>query len=556
MIGVAALALALAFYWYYLPWLRWRIRVERIIAEKLVAPSKVEELSFAPTYQKYNGLTGPEYQDILRDPRYVAELVLQIATKDSDSRRRVEAFWAIRRLLVEASSPALAREFVDRVLRRAVAGTLPSRDEQTAVSVVIELASCLGLDDGQRAAILARARQLARGPDPDRLLPFWVSLIGQVGGTAESEFLLELDDSHDPNSFTFGQGSPLMHSRLPVLLEHVGRWIDNPARALGALDYTILPCTADGRRLLLEIVLAPGRDLEVRRKAMRLLKRDCNGFDLLLRACEQPDRRRILGQLYGPDSSNLTYSNGRPSKLELWAIPMNLVNVKNPDDPRPELRALRARPDYINFPWPGLIDGMKPANWGHVRTRMLEQGKTEAEADRGVQEIVLGDMAVARELAGRDDLSTPAEWQRWFSQANMEAELVTLGRWVESMHAHPDLMQFKEFTRFIDANHSVEPELLPVFARLAHAAPPGTRWRLCQTLLLYSERTEEVPLLIDDIEQEVRDHPARFGDRNTRPTAILRDRFGVNHFWDVAAWRRWWSDYEAKASTRQPGRPS
>ena len=405
------------------------------------------------------------------------------------------------------------------------------------------------------------ARQASpRGPDPDRLLPFWVSLIGQVGGAAETEFLLEFDDSHDPNSFTSGQGSPLMHSRLPVLLEHIRRWLDDPARALGALDYTILPCTADGRRLLLEIVLAPGRDLEVRRKAMRLLKRDCNGFDLLLRACEQPNRRRILGQLYGPDSSNLTYSNGRPSKLELWAIPMNLVNVKNPDDPRPELRALRARPVYINFPWPELIAGMKPAYWGHVRTRMLEQGKTEAEADRGVQEIVLGDMAVARELAGRDDLSTPAEWQRWYSQANTEAELVTLGRWVERMLAHPDLMQFKEFARFIDAKHSVEPELLPVFARLAHAVPPGTRWRLCQTLLLYSERTEEVPLLIDDIEQEVRDHPTRFGDRNTWPIAILRDRFGVNHFWDVAAWRRWWGDYERAMPigrpARRPGRGS
>jgi hypothetical protein len=66
------------------------------------------------------------------------------------------------------------------------------------------------------------------------------------------------------------------------------------------------------------------------------------------------------------------------------------------------------------------------------------------------------------------------------------------------------------------------------------------------TLLLYSDRTEEVPLLIDDIEQELRDHPARFGDRNTWPIAILRYRFGVNHFWDVGAWRRWWTDYQAK----------
>ena len=119
-------------------------------------------------------------------------------------------------------------------------------------------------------------------------------------------------------------------------------------------------------------------------------------------------------------------------------------------------------------------------------------------------------MAVARELTGRDDLSTPEEWQRWYSQAKTAAIVVTLGRWVERMLAHPDLMKFKEFARFIDVKYSVEPELLPVFARLARAAPAGAHWRLCLTLLLYSDRTEEVPLLIDDIEQEVRDHPARF----------------------------------------------
>jgi hypothetical protein len=51
--------------------------------------------------------------------------------------------------------------------------------------------------------------------------------------------------------------------------------------------------------------------------------------------------------------------------------------------------------------------------------------------------------------------------------------------------------------------------------------------------------------VIDDIDQELRDHPARFGDRNIWPILILQFRFGVNHFWDVAAWRRWWAEYQA-----------
>ena len=62
--------------------------------------------------------------------------------------------------------------------------------------------------------------------------------------------------------------------------------------------------------------------------------------------------------------------------------------------------------------------------------------------------------------------------------------------------------------------------------------------------MMYADRTEETPLLIDDIEQEVRDYPTRFGDRNSTPAMILRWRFGVNYFWDVAAWRQWWADYQ------------
>jgi hypothetical protein len=57
------------------------------------------------------------------------------------------------------------------------------------------------------------------------------------------------------------------------------------------------------------------------------------------------------------------------------------------------------------------------------------------------------------------------------------------------MLVYPDLMRLKEFARYIDAPRSVPPELVPKFARLARATPAGSRWRLCQTLLLYTERT-------------------------------------------------------------------
>ncbi len=178
-----------------------------IIDQKLVSSNKMPVLFSAPSYKDYNLLTGAELQDILGDPRYVAERLLETSAKDADPRRRVESFDALHRFLVEAASPPVAREFLDRVLRRAVAGTLPDGDERAAIQVVEVLGAGLGLDVAQRAAILRRARTLAHGPDPGGLLPFWVFLIGQVEGTAETEFLLELEDARDPRSFTFNQGS-------------------------------------------------------------------------------------------------------------------------------------------------------------------------------------------------------------------------------------------------------------------------------------------------------------------------------------------------------------
>ena len=133
MIGVAALALAFASIWVYLPWLMRRMRVNPIVDEKLIGRDNRNDLSFDPTYENYYYLTRPEYLDVLGDPRYVAERLLEAAARDADSGRRAGAFSALRRLLVEAGSPKLAQEFVGRVLRRAVAGALPPGDERAAV---------------------------------------------------------------------------------------------------------------------------------------------------------------------------------------------------------------------------------------------------------------------------------------------------------------------------------------------------------------------------------------------------------------------------------------
>jgi hypothetical protein len=117
-------------------------------------------------------------------------------------------------------------------------------------------------------------------------------------------------------------------------------------------------------------------------------------------------------------------------------------------------------------------------------------------------------------------------------------------RWLEQMLAHPHLVAVPQIADHFQSYYSVALELRPLYSQLAASVPDGAHWRLCLPLLLDLDRDQEAPLLIDDIEQELHDHPTRFMERNTWPLDILRYRFGVNHFWDVAAWRQWWASYQ------------
>ena len=262
-------------------------------------------------------------------------------------------------------------------------------------------------------------------------------------------------------------------------------------------------------------------------------------MELLLRTCEDPDRRRVLGRFYGPDRHDLDASrNYLPAYLDRWPLPREIAVVGDPNYPRPELLKLRSYWDNIPSPWLTLTRGVSPTYWISSRSRPLKRGSTQAD------------------LAGIIDLSTAEIRPRWgYRKAEPWPEPISPERWLEQMLAPPDLTALRDFGDYVKIVRSVAPEVLPDYVRLARTAPPGSRWRRCLTLLLYSDRTEEAPLLIDDIEQELRDHPLRFGDRNLWPILILRFRFGVNHFWDVAAWRRWWADYQAKAITPSAGAP-
>ncbi len=243
-------------------------------------------------------------------------------------------------------------------------------------------------------------------------------------------------------------------------------------------------------------------------------------------------------------------------RIDVWPLPEPFTEVKDREDPRAELLQLRDYWDSAldSWPWDAVVRGLNSATWASMRVRILKQGKPPADADRVVQTAVATYLAVARELSGRDDISTPAEWDQWYRAA--QPQPIPRAVWLERLLAHPELIAIGKFNGdFITPKRSLSPELVQDYSKLARAAPPGARWRLCLTLLLYCDRTEEAPLLIDDIEQQLRDCPRHFAERNTWPIRILSYRFSVNHFWDVDAWRRWWTEYRGKSAARPAEAP-
>src|SRR5262249_1708042 len=121
--------------------------------------------------------------------------------------------------------------------------------------------------------------------------------------------------------------------------------------------------------------------------------------------------------------------------------------------------------------------------------------------------------------------------------------------WFEVMLRNPELADYGYVYNCIlpfDTG-AIPPEDLPLYLRMAREGATPARYYACEALLLYTDRTDVVPDVIDLIEWEALRVPKKPSDRDARAIRLLQRRFGVNFFWDVAAWRRWWADHRIKA---------
>ncbi len=82
---------------------------------------------------------------------------------------------------------------------------------------------------------------------------------------------------------------------------------------------------------------------------------------------------------------------------------------------------------------------------------------------------------------------------------------------------------------------------LPLYLRMLHEGPYDSQYWAAHALLIYSDNLEAVPVLIKLIGQGAPDPSPGF---NPGEIDLLKRRFAVNYFRDVAAWEAWWKSYE------------
>lgn len=262
LLAVAVVGLLLAAMIVGVPWVMWRYRVARALEAACTSgPERSWSFDFVGSPR------NDEFLYLLSDRERVLESLLQTVAGDLDDARRIHAVQTMRAILNAPVSSALRRRLLDRVLDLAIGGRLSSTVEAEFVDAVAHWAPSIGLDAEERRAILFSAAHA-----PPALRPAWARLLAAIGGREETDFLIQLGDTHDAALLNAVHNSSLVRSYWPGLLPALERWLDDPDVAPHVLRYALLAQAPEGRSLLLAYATSSRHPVKLRRRAVERLK--------------------------------------------------------------------------------------------------------------------------------------------------------------------------------------------------------------------------------------------------------------------------------------------
>ncbi len=549
-VAVAALVCAAAFVW--LPPIYNRARIDAILRAMYAAHNPKSGFLSTPVndFHRLRDTRPDDHAALLRDPRAVVRRLLRSIEEgdevgEPNKRRNGPALWFLDLWLAEVDSVALAREALDRLWDLALSGRLPGAVQTRVIAQIGPLGSQVGIDEGRRAAIRDRVRAAAADPSREGSpLWAWAGLAASIGGREEVDLLLDLLDGGDPDVILAVQDSGLRDTRWPGIIPRLRPLLDRTkvevplardgflerlSLASWALGFPVLVATREGRAFLLEYARDARRPIDLRRKAIHILKRDPRGLALLVAESDDPSRRPAVAALFGKDHRNLVGGRGGDVlDLDNWPTFPYAQDAADPADPRPELRRLQAdRTDTVS-PASDLIGEVFR---GEATNRPASDPVPAADRARRAE------LAVER-LKRVVPPPHPKTSTGWAARVrDPDVKPLPFPDWLAVLEQTPD-----------DAGRIDHPygilslgdDSIAILARIARSLPDAFGADPAKLLLLKGDRADEAPILIGRMARLLAASPDKLSARDPATLSALRRRFAVNHFWDVEAWKAWW----------------
>ena len=155
LVLVAAMAVLSAAMTRWVPYLLWRLRLERAIVGKVEGDAAADHLAYSnPSFQLYHDLNDAEAADLRREPGRVVDRLLRDVAEPGDPRRREDAGHALGLYLDEVKGTELPGRFVSRGVALLASGKLPIGLETDLASAIVRQAFRVGISPADRRAFL------------------------------------------------------------------------------------------------------------------------------------------------------------------------------------------------------------------------------------------------------------------------------------------------------------------------------------------------------------------------------------------------------------------
>ena len=496
---VAAIALLLT----ASPWLWWRYNVHSALEATLADGPDV----FWEVNPLQSG-TSDEYAYLQSDHDRVSARLIEIAESDERIDRRINAVKTMRALAALSGSHENRKRLLPQLIELACdSQTPPSLISETAETIADWIPST-GVTAEERGHM--RARAISAGGQ-ERIA--WIHVLDAIGGREEILLMIEYGDSIEPDQFGAVWNSHFRGVKWSGLLPHIDRWIQNPAIADHALDFSVLSHTSNGRSVLLDFVSVPTQPQSSRTKAVEQLAETLAGIDLLTSACTDQGFADDLSDLLDRDS--LTY----------LAAERTTIFSRNGDDL-----------------WNQLIDGLDPNYWlpaSLPTARNPLPPEVEAQYAKLCDRYAQSSLACLRHLSNSPELTTQSEWRDWLEVES--PDVVPLSDLLSTVVDHPELLENSTVLRRLVPYHlgSIPDDCIPIYEQMLRSENVTMQYWACQALLAFSDSEEAIDVAIDLIDQS---KPSDSASSHPGAIAMLQRRFAVNFFWDTDAWRNWAND--------------